>query len=251
MMDGKGYALKRAQAQRNIKQHIDKILSKAAQDITAQARGITLVSSYTMFRQMIEARSVGIIENAEKEIAEYIVAYSKASISVLGDKDTGATGRLLNSDLFGKTFAERNNSYMENFLYDVTNMLIAAKRNKLKQSDTENIVKSEYKDPYTNGIITKANNKGAGIATPSYGRGIYHSAYENIIRNAQGTVAIAWGRELRNYAKRNGAKGFRVHRGSSYPCDICDAEVAKGVHPITDEVPPFHVRCVCWIEFVN
>lgn len=244
------FALRRTQAERNVKSHIDSILSEAAEDIAKEAKGITILSSEAVFRQMMIIRAESIIEAAETEINRYIREYSKASVAVLGDKDTGATGRLLNSDLFGKTFSERSHTYMGYFFNDVIKMIVAGKKLRMKQADIEKTVQSQYQDPYTNGIIDKANRKGANIQVPGYGRGIYHSAYGNIVRNAQGTISIAWGREEKNYAKRNGAIGFRVHRGSSYDCPICDEEVAKGIHPMTDQTVPFHVSCKCYIEYI-
>lgn len=248
--DAVNFARKRIQAERNVKTRIDRILSSAASDIVKASEGITLVSSESVFRQMVSARSGGVIEAAEEAINYYIREYSKVAISVLNDKDTGATGRLLNSELFGKTFEERSHIYMQYFFNDVVKMIIAGKRLKLKQSAIEGNVKSQYSDPYTNGIIDRANRKGANIQVPSYGHGIYHSAYGNIVRNAQGTIAIAWGRENKNFAKREGAIGFRIFRGSSYPCPLCDEEVGVGIHPMTDAVPPLHLNCCCVVEFI-
>lgn len=253
IQSAKSYASKRAQAERNIKSHIDSILSDAAEDIAKAAQGITLVSSEAMFRQLVYARAKTIIDDAEEQINDYIRAYSKASITILGDKDTGATGRLLGSELFGKTFVERSHTYMQYFLNDVVKVIIAGKKLKMKQSAIESTVKSQFKDPYTNGIVDQANRKGANIQVPTYGRGIYHSAYGNIVRNAQGTISIAWSKEQYNYANRNGAVGFIPHRGSSYPCPICDSH-AERVHKMNDKNDPppiYHVNCVCWVTFVN
>lgn len=250
LQSAKTYASRRTQAERDVRTRIDRILESAATDIVKDAQGITLVSSESMFRQMVYVRAKNTVDAAESAINYYIREYAKASITILGDKDTGATGRLLNSELFGKTFEERSHTYMQYFLNDVVKLIIAGRRLKMKQSAIESTVKSQFKDPYTNGIIDQANRKGANILVPAYGRGIYHSAYGNIVRNAQGTISIAWGREAKNYAKRNGAIGFRVYRGSSYPCPLCDDEVAKGVHPMTDQTVPFHSRCCCIIEYV-
>lgn len=198
---------------------------------------------------MMEARSRDILDSAEEEINAYIREYAKASIAVLGDKDTGATGRLLASELFGKTFMERSHTYMRYFFDDVIKILIAGRRQKMRQKDIEAAVVSQWKAPYANGLIDRANHKGANIEIPYYGHGFYRSAYGNIVRNAQGTISIAWGREQKNFAKRNGAVGFRIHRGSSFPCPICE-EAAAVTHKMTDVAPPLHARCVCYVEYI-
>lgn len=251
--NAKQFASKRAQAERNVRTRIDRILSSAAADIVTSVKGITLVSSEVVFRQMVYTRSKDIIDEAEEQINYYIRQYSKVSISILGDKDTGATGRLLNSELFGKTFEERSHTYMSYFFNDVVKMIIAGRKLKMKQSDIENMVRKQYQDPYTNGIIDQANRKGANIQIPSYGQGTYHSAYGNIVRNAQGTISIAWQRELDNYAKRNGAAFFIPHRGSSYPCSLCESH-AERVHKVGDKNDPppvYHSRCCCWVTYLN
>lgn len=252
LTDARQFASKRIQAERNVRSHIDSILSSAAEEIAKEARGIQIVSSESVFSQMVSVRASNIIRDAENEINNYIRRYAKASITVLGDKDTGSTGRLLNSELFGRTFTDRSRTYMQYFFDDIIKIIIAGKKNRLKQQDIETAVKSQYQDPYTDGLIRKANRKGAGIQTPSYGRGIYKSAYGNIVRNAQGTIAIAWGKEDRNYHRRMGATGYRVKRGSSYPCPICDDAADGTVYDINDSshIPPLHVNCVCYAEYI-
>lgn len=250
LQQANNYASKRAQAERNVKSHITSILQSAVKSIVQQASTIRLSSNASLFKQLIATMSANTLTGANNMIEGYIIAYSKASIQILGDKDTGAVSRLLNGELFGKTFRERNDTYMRYFANDVANLLLACRKLKMSQTETEAALLKYFTDPYSSDIINRANKMGADIQTPSYGRGVYHSAFQNIVRNAQGTISIAWGREQRNYARRNGAIGFRVHRGSSYPCDICDEQVSEGVHPITDDMPPYHSRCVCIVEFI-
>ncbi len=250
-MNGIEYALKRRQAEMNAKSRIDKILASTARLIAEQAAGIMVVSSESMFARMLEVRAGNIIEDAAEQIDACIRAYSKASISILGDKDTGAVGRMLGSNLFGKTMSERTDTYMAYFFRDVVKMVIAGKKLKLKQSAIEDAASSQYADPYaTGGLIDSAARKGYRTVTPSYGRGIYRTAYGNIVRNAQGVIAVAWGREERNNARRDGAVGFTVHRGSDYPCAVCDAEADGTIHSIGDDVPPYHVNCCCYVTYV-
>ena len=244
------YASKRSQAERNVKDHIDDVLANTVNSIAIKTNIIKTVTSKDEFKAEVYKAAENDLKLANRIIANYITEYSKASIRVLGDKDTGAVTRLLNGELFGKTFRDRNDAYMRYFANDVANLILACKKLKMSRNETEGALLKYFTDPYSSDIINRANRMGAGIHTPSYGRGVYHSAFQNIVRNAQGTISIAWEREQRNYARRNGAIGFRIHRGSSYPCDICDEQVAYGVHPITDDMPPFHSRCCCIVEFV-
>lgn len=247
---GKNYTERMLQAERNVKSHIDDILSDAAQRIATEASSVKLVSSDDLYRQTIAVKSKQILKDAMDSISEYVRKYSKASIAILGDKDTGAVTRLLSSELFGKTFDERNKKYMRYFANDIANILIMCKRLNVSGSKVTEAVLVAYKSPYESDLMSKAEKtKKGAVDVPSYGRGIYHSAYQNIVRNAQGVISIAWSRERKNKAKRDGAIGFYVHRGSSYPCSICDDQVGW-LHKMDDDAPPFHVNCVCRAEFV-
>lgn len=251
-MDGKVIASKRKQAERNVQAHIDEILSSLAEDIADAANGVRVPSSLTVFSRTVRTKANSSISKAKENIDAYIVEYSKASISIVGDKDTGAVGRILRSNIFGRTFRDRSESYMEYFFNDVVKILFAAKRMKMSDDDAKSTALSEYKDPYVGGVISKASAAGERIDTPSYGRGVYRSAYQNIVRNAQGTVAIAWSKEEYNYARRNGAIGFIPHRGSTYPCELCDSH-AERFHKMNDKNDPpplYHSRCCCWVTYV-
>lgn len=251
-MDGKEVSLKRKQAERNVKAHIDKILSDAASEIAKSAKEIRLPSSESVFETALWARSKRVIDEARNEIDTYIKEYSKAAILVIGDKDTGATGRLLNSELFGKTFKERSEEYMRYFFSDCAKVIYAARKMKIKSGEIEKTLQNEYKDPYANGTIGKASAKNINIPVEKRKHGLYKAGYGNIVRNAQGTIAIAWSREEYNFAKRSGAIGFIPHRGSSYPCDLCDSH-AERFHKMGDpnDPPPlYHSRCCCWTTYV-
>lgn len=251
-MDGKAIALKRKQAERNVKEHIDKILSAAAADVAKVAKSVRVSSSESVFEKAVWARASDIVKKAEDEINDYIKAYSKVSISVMGDKDTGATGRLLASKIYGRTYKDRNSEYMRYFFSDCVKVIYAAKKLKVKSKDIEKIVQNEYQDPYVNGTISRAFTKNISIPQKKLRHGLYKSGYGNIVRNAQGTIAVAWSKEEYNYAKRHGAIGFIPHRGSSYPCDLCDSH-AERFHKMgskKDPAPLYHSRCCCWTTYV-
>lgn len=248
-MDGKTIASKRKQAERNVKEHIDGILSSLANDIADAANSVRVSSSLTAFSRSVRTKVNRGISKAREAIDSFIVEYSKASISIVGDRDTGAIGRLLNSNIFGSTFRDRSERYVECFFNDVVKILFAARRVGMSDEDARSTALAEYKDPYVGGVISKASAKGGTIGTPSYGRGVYRSAYQNIVRNAQGTIAIAWSKEEYNHAKRNGAIGFIPHRGSTYPCELCDSH-AERFHNMKEQPPLYHSRCCCWVTYV-
>lgn len=244
------YASKRLQAQSNCVSHIDKILYSAIKDIVSQ------VSVYKNGNRLERepvflSKSVTAFKNVQGDIEECIVKYSKASCKVLGiSADT--VEDYLNGSIFGKTLQERSRLYLQNFAQDVVNLIKAGISLGYNEDKILSSIRSAYQDPYTSSVVTKAQKQNVNILTPSYGKGIYRSAYQNIVRNARGIIALAWREAEAEYGKENGAVGFIVRRGSTFPCAICDDEVSKGIQSLegTGELPPFHANCVCSIEFV-
>ena len=86
-------------------------------------------------------------------------------------------------------------------------------------------IRTGYKDPYHTSVITKAKRKDINIDVPSYGKGYYKNAYQNIIRNASQVIAVAWGRAEQEYGQDNKAIGFYVKRGSSYRARFVKAKL--------------------------
>ena len=109
-------------------------------------------------------------------------------------------------------------------------------------------IRTGYKDPYHTSVITKAKRKDINIDVPSYGKGYYKNAYQNIVRNASQVIALAWGQAEQEYGHGIGAVGYFVHRGSSFPCPVCD-DLCGYVHSIDTMVIPAHPNCVCRVEF--
>lgn len=248
--NSKDFTYKRLQAQRNVETHIATLLYAAAKSIaylsSTYRTGLKDISMSEDFAK----RARGYVEQAESRIESYITQYASASAKLLGISDD-AVKSYLKEVAFGKTFVERNHSYCSNFAEDIIKMVSAGIQMGYTQSQLLSAVRTGYKNPFKTSVVTKAQRKGISIATPSYGKGFYRSAYQNIIRNAQGTISLAWGKALEEFAEENGEGYFRVFRGSSYPCETCDYETTY-IHSLRkDPMPPFHLNCVCGIEFTN
>lgn len=241
------YARKRAQALRNCESHIANILWKAAQQIVYKSSKYRKAGRLTNESSLL-SDAKRITENADADIEKYISAYSKASCKILGiDSDNIDT--LIKGEIFGKTTNQRNATYLANFAEDIVRMIKAGTLMNYSDSKILSAIRTGYKDPYKTSVVTKAQRKQFDISTPSYGKGIFRNAYQNIVRNAKQVVSIAWGRAEQEYGEESGAIGFIVHRGSSFPCEICDEET-RYVHKIGQNPVPYHLRCVCYAEFI-
>lgn len=240
------YSIKRSQALRNCESHIASILWESAQGIfsisSKYRKAERLVSEHALLSSAMK-----ITARIEENIEKYIAAYSKASCKVLGVNGDNIDA-FLKGEIFGKTTSQRNGVYLTNFAEDIVRMIKAGTLMGYSDSQILSAIRTGYKDPYKASVITKARKRDINIATPSYGKGIYRNAYQNIIRNARQVISIAWGMMEQEYGKKNNAVGFEVYRGSSYPCDLCDSMV--GFHELGDQFPPFHPQCVCGCRFV-
>lgn len=115
-------------------------------------------------------------------------------------------------------------------------------------NDFSTFLLQPYSSVSIKGVLAE---KGAKIAATrlltrgiSFGAGKYVSTMSSLYRLGEGTqnYAYNWADEV--YMQRNGAIGYNVYRGSSYPCQACDDNV--GFHPIGSYALPVHSRCMCY-----
>lgn len=241
------YALSRSKALQSVESAVSRSVFAAARQIVALStkyrRGARLVSERA-FAEAARLVTASLVDAVEQEISRFAMA--SASILGIGSKDIGA---FLSSEIHGATSRERTAKYLANFAEDMVRMSKAGILMGYSEQKILAAVRTGYRNPYVTSVITKARKKDVNIATPSYGRGIFHSAYQNLVRNARQMVALAWGMAEQQYGKEHGAIGYRVYRGSSYLCSICDDETAY-IHHFGDPYPPFHLNCRCWIKFI-
>lgn len=105
-----------------------------------------------------------------------------------------------------------------------------------------------YSSVYIKEIISLKNAKIAATRLLSkgisYGSGKYVSTMNSIFRLGEGTQDYAYNWADERYMALNGAIGYNVFRGSTYPCQACDDNT--GFHPIGSYALPVHPRCVCY-----
>lgn len=242
------YSKKRSQALRNCESHLQTILFDVAKKVVSASKKYRVGGRLRNESSFLsDAKNIAV--TASNDIESYTGAYAKASCKILGI-DTDNIESFLVGDIYGKTLNERNTTYLSNFAEDIARMVKAGTMMGYSDSQLLSAIRTGYKDPYHASVVTKAQKKDINIATPSYGKGVFRNAYQNIVRNSKQVISIAWGQAEQEYGQEIGAIGFKVFRGSSYPCETCQNEVDAGVHSFRDPYPPFHVGCVCYTQFV-
>ena len=242
------YAKKRSQALTNCERHLADILYEAAKTILDVSKRY-MVGGNIANENAFLSEAKDIASKASANIESYTGAYAKVSCKILGI-GTDNIESFLVGDIFGKTLNERNATYLFNFAEDIVRMVKAGTLMGYNDQQILSSIRTGYKDPYKTSVITKAQKKDINIATPSYGKGVFKSAYQNIVRNSKQVISLAWGQAEQEYGQTNKAIGFLVKRGSSFPCDICQSEADAGLHSFKDPYPPFHIGCVCYTQFI-
>lgn len=156
-----------------------------------------------------------------------------------------------NEESFGHTTKERTRIYANRFKYETEAWIAAGLLLGLSQAELYSNMSMYAEKPYDNPIFNSAVREGglsaARIASAgvSYGVGRSVSAVGSLRRLGRATITGVFREaQWRAFSGIN-AIGFIVHRGSSYPCGLCDS--MAGFHPMSQsELPPYHSRCVCY-----
>ena len=252
----KKYVLRREQAANALAMLVDALLDDAAGEITricykysVNPTAFTISSSYN--------------EKMMEEVAEVMDKLEEDILDLIGDYSTICTTdkekkRLL---LLWVLALGRNNQGLQQtihqrlrmFLRDLEAMIAAAKTAKFDVTKAVTIIKGNIRTAYQMpGMQQAFANASLYEAEYIRSRGVKHgyrgssnSEANNIGRMAKTTLQMAWMHQQRQNYEDQGAAGFYVLRGSTYPCTLCDSKC--GFHQIdeVDAYPPFHSSCCC------
>lgn len=242
------FALNCAQAQRAAEKRAAAVLFKAVKDILAAARTHRATKKRITRQAALLKKAQRITAPLATQLRQITTAYAHAADRILGTP-AADTDRFLASAFFGGTLDGRNTRYLQLFAEDIVKLITAAGELGYDEQKTLSALRTAYRNPYELSVITKAKKNGAAVELAQHGKGTFHSAYKNLARNVRATVALAWSRAEQEFGKESGAVAYRVYRTSSFPCAVCDEEAAY-VHHFGDPFPPFHVNCVCAVEFI-
>lgn len=139
----------------------------------------------------------------------------------------------------GATFDERLADYCDKYKDELmllvgAGLFLGVGKVALAKSIGENL-----KHPYANQLLA------GGIDAPiSYGRGRSNSMYNAIGSLTRNGIAAAWMKNFYMDTRKDGCVGWLVRRGSNCPCEICQSYV--GLQTSEENLPPFHMNCVCY-----
>lgn len=183
--------------------------------------------------------AIDIVEN-EYGIAEHLVAEEFA-----------------NKEQFGKTTKERIGIYVNHFKFEAEAWIAAGLVLGLKKYDVTKEFKTYANKPYANPVFREASkleSKASRLkrGAPNFGIGKYTSAVNAITRLERGLVGEMYRQtQILAWNANTSVVGYRVARGSSFPCQLCDDMV--GFHKDSIDLPSYHLncRCIVWAVYSN
>lgn len=225
----KEYLRKRVAAEVSMEHYLDRKLLAAALKIVrlAYKRNIPPTLFSFSYNPFLSVEIDKIINELVDEIEQYDI-----SLALKTDKeDNNILLPYINREINGATYNDRLRNYAIRFKVELQDLIGAGLVLGYPLKKIEKTIKESYKEPYKNTIASHLYHKG-------------QSAYHRLSVLTRHTIADAWMFGLFESARKGGAAGYFVYRGSSYPCSICDMMV--GFHPITDYVLPVHPNCKCF-----
>lgn len=177
-----------------------------------------------------------VIQQLQEVVDDYFVTLAIADHEENRDKILP----LILGESHGSTFEERLSDYCGKYKDELmlligAGLFLGVAKSALVKSIGENL-----KHPYANQLLA------SGIKAPlTYGRGRTNSMFTAISGLTRYGIESAWMRHWELETEADGAIGWIVQRGSSYPCPQCDDNC--GFHSIDEGTQlPQHLSCCCF-----
>lgn len=163
------------------------------------------------------------------------------------------------SERNGDTLEGRVNKRCHTFYNEVFAVYMAGELLGLNEKSLLSSIKANFEHPWDNEVLIAVRekiNRGeidadiADFEEPHFGKGVEISSLGALQTMLGYAIADAWTWWQHDKAKEDGAFGYFVLRGSSYPCQICD-DAAEVFYPINDtqHIVPLHLNCKCYIVY--
>lgn len=163
----------------------------------------------------------------------------------------------IDEEIGRETFNQRNDKYAKRFKRELEAIIAAGMFYSLTQTKLYGEIAIWLAGLYNSPLFKRAVKDGgfdaARISTDgiSYGNGQYRQSFNSFNRLVNNTIGLAWMWWLGETAMKDGKRFFYSRRGSTYPCELCDAEQAAGIRPIQQYTGLYHARCKCYFVFLG
>lgn len=235
----KEYLRQRLDAERSMTYNLEIVMREAAErivEILYSAKIHPTVGSYENLPANVQIEIDAVVEWLKETIDDYFLTLAIAE----HEENRDSILPFILGENHGMTFNERLTDYVNKYRNELlllvgAGLFLGISKNVLAKSIGENL-----KHPYANQLLADS------IEVPlSYGRGRTNSMFTAISGLTKYGIESAWMRHWELKTEADGAIGWLVQRGSSYPCPQCDDNC--GFHPIDEGTQlPQHLSCCCY-----
>lgn len=235
----KAYLIERLSAEHAMEYQLQSAMKEAAERIVAicYSAGVNPQAfRYSDLPIRVQFDIEEVIQWLQETIDDYFLTLAVADHEENRDKILP----LVLGENHGMTFEERLSDYCDKYRDELmllvgAGLMLGVSKSALAKSIGENL-----RHPYANHLIAE------GIEGPlTYGRGRTNSMYTALSGLTKYGIESAWMRHWELKTEADGAVGWIVRRGSSYPCAQCDDNC--GFHSIDEGTQlPQHLGCCCF-----
>lgn len=239
-------------------------MSKARSDVERHMRRtiqeiLEECEPYRFLGRSFTFRSAGGLDDSVNErlielvdgIMEDVESRSRRAAEEAGVEDEDdAVFAYAKSPIDGRDLVSRLDGHASTLKYFLEGWVAIGFVRSMSHQELVNEIFAYMGNPYSSPLFFEAFKEGyAALAISSrgysFGKGNVRNVMEamSMVEETAINRAFQYGRVLR-YGK-DGAVGYRTHRGSTFDCPYCD-ELTKSIHPLTDIVLPAHPRCMCY-----
>ena len=183
-------------------------------------------------------------------IMEDVESRTRRAAEEAGVEDDDAVVAYAKSPIDGRDLVSRLDGHASTLKYFLEGWVAIGFVRSMSRQELVNEIFSYMGNPYASNLFFEAFKEGYSALSISsrgysFGKGNARNVMEamSMVEETAINRAFQYGRVLR-YGK-DGAVGYRTHRGSTFDCAYCD-ELTRKVHPLTDIVLPAHPRCMCY-----
>lgn len=235
----KAYLQQRLECERAMSALLESAMKEAAErivEILYSAKIPPTVGSYENLPPTVQMQIDEVVEWLREAIDDYLITLAIADHEENRDRILP----FILGENHGMTFAERLENYCGKYRDELMVLVGAGLFLGIAKSALVKSIGENLKHPYANQLLSD------GIEVPlTYGRGKSNSMFTALSGLTKYGIESAWMQHWELKTEADGAIGWIVQRGSSYPCPQCDDNC--GFHSIDEGTQlPQHLSCCCF-----
>lgn len=235
----KVYLRRRLECEQTMTTLLESAMKDAAErvvEILYSAKIHPTVGSYENLPVSVQMQIEEVVDWLRETIDDYFLTLAIADHEENRDKILP----LILGENHGQTFDERLNDYCGKYRDELMLLIGVGLFLGIAESALIKSIGENLKHPYANKLLAD------GIETPlTYGRGRTNSMFIALSGLTKYGIESAWMRHWELSTSADGAIGWIVQRGSSYPCSQCDDNC--GFHSVDEGTNlPVHPSCCCF-----